>query len=972
GSVKWLLVDTLADTRPGQETVLEQAYNATPDRFAGVRVEETDAAVVLANDSVTLRLDRRRFEPLAGLAGGALEIADPEGRIFTSANLPPEEVVVEERGPVRATVRVRGRFADADGKPWMRYLCRVHLHAKQSWARLEVTLENDVTETQMTRFARFELPLDVPATSLEFAAGTGQSLLQDYDNRFRLDGQAREGRAPGHCAAGSLVLAMRDFWQLYPKGFRTDGNTLRVQFLPPLPADQYGTEEDHKLEDRLYFWCDKGMYKVRAGTRFTTELAVQTGGGIPAAVFGAHIHHPLFAAAAPAAYCASRAWGDMTPRQADAFTVYEENLDRAFAEFLDRREKVREYGFFHFGDWYGERTWNWGNVEYDTGFALAIHFLRVGDRRMLRRAEEAVVHNGDVDTTHHDANPGNIGRVFTHCIGHTGGYYPGDFRDMGAFNTGPRDIGHTWTRGQFLLWHLTGNDRYRETGEAVARYLAATTPGNPHVGNHRDGGWTLVGILGAYQATGDPFYLNGARLMVDRILDKQLPNGQWGHFIWECRDEHPQPWGCKPFMTGVILHALSIYDRAQPSERVQDAIRRGANYLWENTYVQKDHGFIYAEAPKFQGKGGIWTMTLAGDGLAYANRLDPKHRHRELLLDAVAHNMHRAGVSSFGKGFTQGLCFTVYMLDELHRTGILNPPPAAAPPEVMLRSRALLAPGQSLTIRPLLRVSAAEPQNGRIEFAPTAATHLPGGTEYAWQAKPGLDLGPEITLRAAAAPGVATLPFTLVVGEHRETRELHLETVTPGTVTGSAVGWITGPKDPLALAAETLGLPVAPIGNLAQADLGTFGTIVLGSEAHEKDFANCRAQADRLTRWVLGGGTLLVGQLNDGRWLPEFLPYDLLLSNTSTKTGPAAVPGHPLFQGLDPAQLAGIVSYDQIEWAAPEWQVLLRAETHTPAILEATFGAGRILVILPSFDREVASSPACATLIRNFLAKSRD
>ncbi|MDX9980681.1 MAG: hypothetical protein RBU25_11715, partial [Lentisphaeria bacterium] len=74
GSVKWLLVDTLADTRPGQETVLELAYNATPDRFAGVRVEETDAAVVLANDSVTLRLDRRRFEPLAGLAGGALEI----------------------------------------------------------------------------------------------------------------------------------------------------------------------------------------------------------------------------------------------------------------------------------------------------------------------------------------------------------------------------------------------------------------------------------------------------------------------------------------------------------------------------------------------------------------------------------------------------------------------------------------------------------------------------------------------------------------------------------------------------------------------------------------------------------------------------------------------------------------------------------------------------------------------------------
>lgn len=973
GSVKWLLVDTLVDTRPGRTTALELAYNVAPDRFGGVQVEETGGAVALANGTVSLRLDRRRFEPLAGLADGALEVADADGRVFSSANLPPEEMVVEERGPVRATVRVRGRFADAEGQPWMRYLCRIHLHANQSWARLEVTLENDVTDVLMNRFSRFELPLAIPAGSLEFAPGTGQSLVQDYDHRFLLDGEAREGRAPGYCVAGPLAFAVRDFWQLYPKGFRTDGETLRVQFLPPLPADQYGTDEDRQLEDRLYFWCDEGMYKVRAGTRFTTDLAVQIGGGTPPAAFHEHIQHPLFAAADPAHYCASRAWGDMTPRQEGAFTLYEQNLDRAFGEFLERRENVREYGFFNFGDWYGERTWNWGNGEYDTSFALAIHFLRIGNLRMLRRAEEAVAHNGDIDTTHYDANPNNVGRVFTHCIGHTGGYYPRDFRGMDGFNTGPRDVGHTWTRGQFLLWHLTGNERHREAGEAVARYLATTTLRSPHVGNSRDGGWTLIGILGGYQGTGDPFYLNGARIAVDRILDKQLPNGQWGHFIWECRDEYPQPWGCKPFMTGVILHALSIYDRNQPSERVQGAIRRGADYLWNNTYVEKDHGFIYAEAPRFQDKGGIWTMTLAGDGLAYANRLDPEQRHRERFLEALAHNMQQAGISSFGKGFTQGLCFTVYMLDELHRKGIRNPPPAIVRPGVMMRSRAMLAPGQSQTIRPLLQISGRAPQDCRIEFGGAAATHIDGETSHAWQTNPGLVLGPEITLRAAATPGVVTLPVTLTVGEHRETRELRIETVSPGPRPGAAIGWITGPNDPLARAAEALELPVPAIDDLGQANLNDYGTIVLGAEAHEKDFANCRSHADRLHRWVLGGGTLLVGQLNDGRWLPEFLPYDLLLSNDSTQSGPLAVPGHPLFRGIEASQLAGVVSYDQIEWASPEWQVLMQAENGTPAILEAQYGAGRILVILPSFDRQVpeGNSPASTALIRNFLAGGR-
>lgn len=972
GSVKWLLIDTLVDTQPGQETVLQLAYNVAPARFAGVSVQESPDAISLANGDLSLRLDRKRFEPLGGMVGGALEVADATGTIFTSANLPPEEMVIEERGPVRATVRVRGRFANAAGTPWLRYLCRVHLAANQSWARLEITLENDVTETTMTRIARCELPLATSATQFTNSAGIATSLLQDYDQRFLLNGKPQTGHAPGYCTAGPLTVAIRDFWQLYPKGFRADGQALRVQVLPPLPADQYQSEEDRKLEDRLYFWCDQGTYKVRTGTRFTTELAVRIGDQ-NAAEFGDHIQQPLFAAATTATYCAAGAWGAMTPRQEDAFTHYEQNVDQALGEFLQRRDNVREYGFFNFGDWYGERTWNWGNVEYDTGFALGIHFLRTGDRRMLDRAEEAVAHNGDVDTTHYDANPSNVGRPFTHCIGHTGGYYPNDFRDMGGFNSGPRDVGHTWCRGQFLLWNLTGAERYRETGEAVARLLATVASRNPHIGNHRDGGWTLVGAIGTYQATGDPYYLNGARVMVDRVLDKQLPSGQWGHPIWECRDEYPVPWGCKPFMTGVILHSLAIFDRTEPSPRVQDAIRRGADYLWEKTYVPEQHGFIYAEAPRFQGKGGIWTMTLVGDGLAYACRLDPQHRHQEQLLDGLSHNMYRGGVNSFGKTFTQGLCFTVYMLDELQKLGIRNPPPVVDPLDVRLRSRILLPPGQTLTFRPLVKSNATGPVACQLVFGGAAAASIVGDTTIEWQTKPGLALGPEIQVRAPTSPGVVTLPVALTVGDQQETRELRIEALAPTTTAGTATGWITDAKDPLALAAQALGVTVASIADLAKADLSTYGTIVLGDEAHEKNYAGCRTQADRLARWVFGGGTLLVGQLNDGAWQPDFLPYDLALGDAETKAGAVLVPDHALFHGLDAGSLAGTVSYDRIEWAAPEWQVLMRAEDGTPAILMADYGAGRILAIMPSFDREVPknTAPACTALIRNFLSGGR-
>jgi hypothetical protein len=63
------------------------------------------------------------------------------------------------------------------------------------------------------------------------------------------------------------------------------------------------------------------------------------------------------------------------------------------------------------------------------------------------------------------------------------------------------------------------------------------------------------------------------------------------------------------------------------------------------------------------------------------------------------------------------------------------------------------------------------------------------------------------------------------------------------------------------------------------------------------------------------------------------------------------------------------MSYDRIAWAAPEWHTLMQAEDGTPSILAATFGTGRVLVIMPSFDREVPkdTSPACTALIRSFL-----
>lgn len=987
GSVKWLLVDTLVTTTPGAKTELSLETNVDPAEYAGVRVAESAEGIELDTGALTLALSRDRFEPFArvavdgrtGAAPGALTLVDAEGRVFTSAGVAPDEIVVEESGPVRATVRVRGTFADTEGNSWMRYLCRLHVYAGQAWVRLEITFENSALTPKMSVLSRLELPLLVKdLAGITSGQGTCKALLQDYDNRFLIDGKAHAGRSAGYCAvlakSGPAVVAIRDFWQLYPKAFEARGDgSLVVGVLPPLPKAQYQNEADQRLVDRLYYWCDDGGYKLRSGMRFTTEIAVGFDPGVDPGAFNGWVQNPLFAAASTQHYCASGVLGNLVPRKPKAFTRYESDVDKAFIGFMERRESKREYGFMNFGDWYGERTWNWGNVEYDTQFALGLHFMRTGSLAALARADEAAFHNGDVDTVHYASDPRSIGRAWVHCLGHTGGYFPPEFKNMGGFATGARGAGHTWCRGHFLLWALTGNERYREAGEKVAHYQAVVLPRNVGLGTHRDGGWTLIGALGAYQVNGDPFYLNGARVLLERVLDKQRPNGQWGHTIWECRDVFPRPWGCKPFMSGVVLHALAMLDRVESTPRAQDAIRRGASYLWEKTYVPDQHGFIYAEAPRFQGRGGIWTLALAGDGLARACNYDRKHRDKPLLLDALSHTMYRGGVNSFGKNFTQGLCFMPFMLAELTELGIENPPRVYTPPELRLRSHVILPPGESMIIRPALKHSAETAEVCRISFAPEAAEFLGGKHVFEWQAEPGWSLGPEIRVTVPAQPGVSRFAVSASVGEKHEERELVLEAVGPTGAVGSAVGWVTAAKDHFAIAAKAVGVGVTPIPDLAKVDLQQLGTLVLGAEAHEKNYAGCRAVSAEIARFVINGGTLIVGQVNDANWKPDYLPRDVIPGDDGTEAGQVLEPRHAIFANLNNADLAGTQSFDRFEWVAPAWKVLVKAKDGTPSILETTLGKGRILVVMPSFDRAAVadegaqSGEAARALIKGLL-----
>ncbi|HJN14430.1 MAG TPA: hypothetical protein QGH10_03005, partial [Armatimonadota bacterium] len=600
----------------------------------------------------------------------------------------PDEVIIESSGPIRATIRVKGKFANAAGESYMRYTCRMHFYAGQPFVRTVLSIDNDVADPDMNLIGRATLRIPAELAAAQVSCGAdgeavdlavGSRLLQDEDNRFTAgaaQGEHADGWIMARGGAGSIAVAVRDFWQLYPKAFATDDVGITVELLPELPETYAADASDDDLT-KLYYWADAGRYKVRTGVRLTTEFAVDfapepAGAEYPRA---AAWQEPLFAACTPEWYCDSGAFGPMVPRKAGKFDHYENDLDDAFASFMKRRVDVREYGFMNYGDWFGERTWNWGNIEYDTQWSLASNFARTGNVGMLRAAEEAAWHNADVDTIRYSANPDEIGRVYTHCTGHTGGYFPPEWKDMRGFNSGYRDTGHTWCQGNFTLAMLTGERRYLESARLVADWLTDHTTDFSYY-SERNVGWPMIGLAAGYNVTGNPRYLHGAQLMADMAMWTLHPDTDgWGHWIGrsECKHE-PQCWGPKPFMTGVLLHGLKMYDLAQPREDIKALMRRNADFMWATTYIPEDAGFYYSGCLKFREKGSSWTIGVLGDGLAYACLIDPDHARRDVLKETTEAFMYGPGVSGFGKNFTMATCFMPLMLNDLEALGLTQFP----------------------------------------------------------------------------------------------------------------------------------------------------------------------------------------------------------------------------------------------------------------------------------------------------------
>lgn len=645
-SVKWARVDFLAPAG-AKEAVFQYGSKVARPKAA------PDAAPV----------DASRL-PIAA------ELFDHRGTRYRSVVQRSE---LEESNPVKSVVKVSGRHVAEDGSQLFAFTVRCHHWPAAGLQRVDYTVENDNIQSEFTSLQSLAIGLagwrhrgaytvGSPGAALELA--DGERVLQREDFQWVQEPGAKKGkRLPGLVGLGGEDWAvLRHFWEQWPASVEVRDGRVFFGLCPRLPAGFYEKRPD---EDKLYYQIRDGLHTLRQGFSKTWELWLYRA---DAAVAPSLMGEKPVASVPAERVEGSRALQGLGVASRAQFPGYDEALAAGIDRFLPSREAAREYGMMNFGDWHGERRWNWGNLEYDLGHCFLTQFVRSQNPSFSRRAEEAIRHQRDVDTRHHASDPRRVGQQWTHCMGHTAGYYPANYKDMKVYATpGWSDNrGHVWSQGMFEHYLLGGDRRSFDTAKMISDVYGGPGTTNYSFFNAREPGWVGKMQMAAYLATEDLFYLNATRILLDAVHEKSLTTGDHGfHFHklptghCNCPDDQKHE-GEAGFMLAVEMTAQRMYYEETGDRRMADDIVKTARFIADTMWVPAQKGFRYTSCPLTSASTGGWIQL---QGMAFAARYAKDERLANICRQALAAGWKNLPTSGKSAGYI--LCTSAQALDEV-------------------------------------------------------------------------------------------------------------------------------------------------------------------------------------------------------------------------------------------------------------------------------------------------------------------
>ncbi|MBT7845813.1 MAG: hypothetical protein HN742_28325 [Lentisphaerae bacterium] len=662
-TIKWLLVSSTVEVAANEVKQLElRAEEQAPTPPPSMLTVSEDTVVV---DTGAARLELDKATGKGALhVDGKLVSALPEsrltavdGEVFSGH---AERVIIEEDNHQRAVISVSGHHRDSSGKAYFGFLIRYFCHAGHPFVRVDHVLRHDIVEPdytygdEMKSFASLDLVFDIPpgpesaAVPLEegrtATLSEGQRLFQHAEDTYSVDGQPDGQRCPGMVTSGGLAVAVRDFWQQWPKSLGPEKGRLVVGLYPKItPGDRYASRPDEAL---LYYYLRDGSYTFRSGFEKRHELLMGPE-GTDLSRIQARIEAPLLVTAAPSWYTSSGTLFGIASDDPAEFAMYDTMMNDGIDDYFAARKDRHWYGLMNFGDAPGGRAHSWRNIEYDTQHGLLTQYFRTGDRRFFVGAEQAARHNADVDVVHYaagqTAGPGpgrRVGQAWVHSLGHTGGYYPKEHLDMGLYATGYcTNRGHMWNQGNLEYYLLTGDEQVQRSAMQLADWVCGWNVLGFSYGNARVPGWMGIIAMATYFATYDDYYLNGMRLMYEEVRAKgDEKYGLWIHKLGgghcRCEEKHDGEAG---FMAGVLMTALKYFYLATGDQEVAERIVKIATFQVDHLYEPAEGAFHYTSCPK-TGVSPILSLIMA-NGLGFAANYSGDTRLAEVARTALVNGL---------------------------------------------------------------------------------------------------------------------------------------------------------------------------------------------------------------------------------------------------------------------------------------------------------------------------------------------
>ena len=603
-SVKWALLQFSVPLKANEEKKFFVVCSGKdfPDRAKAIKVTDNADKLTVDTGKIKAVINKKNFNLIESLfvdgkfAGsfskaGATLIEDSKNKKYTLSGIAPESIEVAEQGAEHVTIRVAGRYGAADKSSCMNYVARLHFFAGVAGFEVEFTHINTELMREFTDLQKLNMEF-VPAAGISSASsGTESSrnilckasgrIFQETDEFYTIDSGKREkGKITG-CAALKTEggdfwsVGVAEAWQRYPKALSWNDKQLTVELLPEQGDKNFNRDLPYYL---CYPFCE-GAYRMKWGMSFTERIRFEFGSENADGVY-AELNYPVVAKIPEKWFAETKALPGLdTP----GFENSDKKLIKSFEMRLNEQISNREYGYFNYGDSFGEKGENWTNNEYDLAHGYFMAFLRTGDNRFYREALRAARHQANVDIIQAYPDPYYVGGNHTHRAGHVGGYkiWSSKYNYYSAASNG-----HTWTYGLLNAWHLAGDARVMDAALLSGDHIALAMAPNFKLGKNpqapRECSWALRAIIKMYEATLDPVYLDGAKKLAEASMNDCNANANkvWTHVNSRLvRDRGDHTPGNVVFIAGVGLKGLCEYYNLTRDERAKTVIGNVAKQI---------------------------------------------------------------------------------------------------------------------------------------------------------------------------------------------------------------------------------------------------------------------------------------------------------------------------------------------------------------------------------------------------------